>query len=101
MLRAWKTHEGETLELDLNPGELELFERALALYQLEASMSEISNLYLDGSCVLYKGRHGAEVVKLPLYRAMKDMAKRRGLAEGLLADRPGEKPELDKFKAKN
>jgi hypothetical protein len=101
MLRTWKTHEGEDLELDLTAPELELFEEALSLYQVGAPMADISNLYLDGSCVLYRGRTGPEVVKHPLYRAIKDMAKRQGIADGILGDIPGTRPALDSFEAKN
>lgn len=99
--RTWKTHEGEQLDLNLNIEEMTLFDQAHVLYVAGAGMDEISQLYLDGTCVLYKGRTGAEVVTLPVYRAIKDMAKRRGIAAGLLADGPGSRPGLDAFKARN
>ncbi len=98
-MHTWVTREGLTLEMgELTEDELALFQRAKRFYENRADMLAISRLYLGGDSVLYKGRTGAEVVQLPLYKAIKDMAKRRGLEDGLLSDGPGARPPLDSFR---
>ena len=95
--REWTTHNKEALKLELTEAEAELFDRAEKMFFERRSMAEIGQVYL-GDSVLYRGRTGAEVVKLPIYQALKDMAKQRGLDDGMLSDRPGTKPSLDSFK---
>lgn len=100
----WMTHEGLELVFDATADEAALFERAKAMFAEKAGMDAIARLYLSPDSVLYKGRAGPEVVQMGLYKAIKDMAKRRGLEDGLLSDRPGSRPELDEFevsRAKN
>lgn len=98
MRRIWTTHEGKNLTLELEKDEAELFERALKMYADRSGMDTIAQLYLSAECPLYRGRSRPEVLDLPVYQAIKDIAKRRGLEDGLLSDRPGSKPDLDSFK---
>jgi hypothetical protein len=100
MQRTWTTHEGERLDLELGHDEAQLFDEAKRLFDEKAGMDAIARLYLAGDSVLYRGRTGAQVVKLPIYKAIKDMAKRRGIEDGLLSpNRPGTAPALDDFEA--
>lgn len=100
MRKRWITHEGATLDLDLNADECELFDKAEQMFNERAGMAAISQLYLSPTSCLYRGRTGAEVIELPLYKAIKDMAKRRGIEDGLLSDSPGTKPQLDDFEVR-
>jgi hypothetical protein len=101
-MKRWKTRDGTDLLILGGAEEEILFERARAMYEGKAPMEQIAQLYLAVDSVLYLGRPGAEVVKLPLYLALRDMATRRGVEQGLLSEgSEGSRPDLDRFKVRD
>lgn len=97
--RQWN---GETLRLR---SELAmLFDSAHGLFTAGAGLDAIMNLLLARSSPVWRDRRGRrlkgrEVIKLPVYQAIKSMARARGVAMGLLTeDRPGTRPRLEDFK---
>src|SRR5262249_55001605 len=84
-MRRWMTTEGVELDLDeLTEEEAQLFEQAKKLFDAKASMMDIAKLYTSNDSILYKGRSRVDVVDLSIYRAIKDMARRRGIEAGEL-----------------
>lgn len=97
--REWN---GETLKLRARHADL--FDAAHRMYDRLADFAEIMQLALDPKSAIWlddSGQRltGPEVIKLPLYQAIKNMARRRGVADGFLReDAGGEvKPSLDDF----
>jgi hypothetical protein len=96
--REWN---GETLRMRAELAEL--FDRGLNLFKAEAGLDEIMNLLLAKDSPIWRDGQrrrlrGRDVIKLPVYKAIKNMARQRGVAMGLLSeDRPGTQPKLEDF----
>jgi hypothetical protein len=93
---SWTLRNGMPHTVTGTPSDMALFYQARAMYERGAGMMEIANLYMQDR-TLYQGRTQAEVVKTPVYRAILDMASRRGIDQGYLSDRPGRRPPLVGF----
>lgn len=98
------TREWNGVTLILRARQADLFDAAHRMYQRLADFAEIMQLALDPKSAIWlddAGQRltGPEVIKLPLYQAIKNMARRRGVADGFLREDAGGdvKPSLDDF----
>lgn len=90
-------------ELWLRADLASLFDKAKGLADQQATPDQIIQLVLDNQSPIRRdhlGRRltGAEVVKMPLYQAIKGMSIAAGISLGILADRPGRQPALEEFR---
>lgn len=90
-------------ELWLRADLASLFDKAKGLADQQATPDQIIQLVLDRQSPIWRdnrGRRlsGAEVVKLPLYLAIKGMSVAAGISLGILTERPGLRPALEEFR---
>lgn len=100
------TRQWQDTKLELRADQAALFDQALALYEKKASFAEIHQLVLDRSSAIWFGDDGSrltglQVVRCPLYAAVKDMTRRRAVQDGFLRDDSAspaaEKPRLEDY----
>lgn len=101
-----QTRQWGAARLELRPDQAALFDQALRMYEEKASFADIHQLVLDRDSAIWRdevGRRltGLQVVRLPLYAAVKDMTRRRAVEAGFLRDDfatpTAEKPRLEDF----
>ena len=101
-----QTRQWGAARLELRPDQAALFDRALRMYEEKASFADIHQLGLDRDSAIWwndAGRRltGLQVVRSPLYAAVKDMTRQRAVEAGFLRDDSAvptsEKPRLEDF----
>lgn len=106
----YELHSGEVLDLSaLTDKQRAFFERADRLFSQGAPWSDFQNFYLQRqSAIWFNGGDPrserlptSQVTRSPLYRAVKDMGLRLGVAQGYLRwgnGKPDPTMTLDQFK---
>ncbi|MEX0781831.1 MAG: hypothetical protein WD557_04210 [Dehalococcoidia bacterium] len=100
-MNTYTTLDGDVLDLKglLDPHR-EFLDRAYRSYQVGMDWSEFANAYTNGAenPVLEPGRRVTRAVaETPLYRALRDLEDRVGIASGRLRPSPADAIERDPF----